>query len=330
MYRFRLLCAANTLWFSLYFHMAEAPFTPVPFKIITSDQGYLNTPVERSNITFWPGERYDIIMDFSAMPAGAQVVVTNTSTPPHLASRDTIDTKQVMKFLINKPRSNAVDPILPLTLNNIKEPVTSMAVNYPQGRPITLTQHEEGTVTVTLVDDLAWTVPVNILPVEGTYELWDIVNLSPDPHPIHVHLVAHRIIHRQDFDLAKYEAGGCEIADGSCLMGEPNAPREEEMGWKDTANCYNNQVTRVLLHWAPFDGDKFKFDVSAGPGYAIHCHILNHEDNQMMRPFSVLKANSTLTLPSKPHFHSKLGSQTRRKFSKQSLRASMIKEENSM
>ena len=82
MYRFRLTCAANTLWFSFYFHMAEAPFAPVSFKVITSDQGYLNTPVARSNLTMWPGERYDIILDFSQFAPGAQIIVTNTSTPP--------------------------------------------------------------------------------------------------------------------------------------------------------------------------------------------------------------------------------------------------------
>ena len=328
MYRFRLTCAANTLWFSFYFHMAEAPFAPVSFKVITSDQGYLNTPVARSNLTMWPGERYDIILDFSQFAPGAQIIVTNTSTPPHLAGPNEIDTKHVMKFLVNQPLSNVLDPIVPMTLNNIQVADVSKAVGSP--RLVTLTQHMEGHVTVTMVNDLHWEAPVDILPVEGSYELWDIVNLSPDPHPVHVHLVAHRIIHRQDFDLVKFEAGLCQVEDGSCLVGATFAPREEELGWKDTVNAYNNQVTRILLHWAPFDGERFKFDVSAGPGYAVHCHILNHEDNQMMRPFGVLRANSTVLLPAVPGFNSELKSETRRKASKQSLRATMIKDDSAM
>lgn len=335
MYRFRLNCASNTLWFSFFFHVAEAPFAPVTFKVITSDQGYLNTPITRSNLTMWPGERYDIVIDFSQFAPGSQILITNTSTPPHLAGPNEKDTKHVMKFLINQPLSNVLDPIMPLSLNNIGVADVSKAVAVP--RLVTLTQHLEGEdphiVTVTLVNDLRWESPVDILPVEGTYELWDLVNLSPDPHPVHIHLVAHRIIHRQNFDLVKFEAGLCQVADGSCLYGETFAPREEEMGWKDTTNAYNNQVTRILLHWAPFDGkngDNFKFDVSAGPGYAVHCHILNHEDNQMMRPFGMLRANSTLIVPAVSGFNAELKSETRRKASKQSLRASMVKMDSAM
>ena len=188
----------------------------------------------------------------------------------------------------------------------------------------------EGEVTVSMVNDLHWEAPVSLLPKEGTYELWDIINLSPDPHPFHIHLVAHRLIHRQDFDLARWQAKECQMEDGSCLVGGTFAPREEEMGWKDTVKAYNNQVTRILMHFAPFDGERFKFDVSAGPGYVIHCHILNHEDNHMMRPFKVLSANSTVTLPTVPGFNSGLKSETRRKASKQTLRATMIKADSAM
>ena len=87
-------------------------------------------------------------------------------------------------------------------------------------------------------------------------------------------------------------------------------------------NCYNHQVTRIFMHWSPFDGEHFKFDASAGPGYAIHCHILNHADNQMMHPFGVMKAHSLLQ--ALPLFQSELESKSKMRANKWSLRETML------
>jgi len=82
------------------------------------------------------------------------------------------------------------------------------------------------------------------------------------------------------------------------LIGEPIEPDDNEKGWKDTVRMNPNQVTRIIVRFAPQDTpcsavrpgiNKYPFDPMQGPGYVWHCHILDHEDNEMMRPFKVIK-----------------------------------------
>ncbi|HEY4387136.1 MAG TPA: multicopper oxidase domain-containing protein, partial [Ktedonobacteraceae bacterium] len=82
------------------------------------------------------------------------------------------------------------------------------------------------------------------------------------------------------------------------LQGAPSAPDPEEAGWKDTLKMYPGQVTRIAIRWAPIatplngvvaGQNLYPFDPTTGPGYVWHCHILDHEDNEMMRPYSPVK-----------------------------------------
>jgi FtsP/CotA-like multicopper oxidase with cupredoxin domain len=175
------------------------------------------------------------------------------------------------------------------------------------------------------------------LPVEGTTELWEIVNLTADAHPIHPHLVAFQILNRQTlsagyktaydnaFPAKVYTPGfgpPCNynnISVGACappkrtpagymlpLGGNPDPtfyvvngvfpPLPAEQGWKDTAISYPGEVLRMLVRFAPTTVPAgtpaanafYEFDPSFGHGYVWHCHIIDHEDNEMMRPFSVI------------------------------------------
>jgi spore coat protein A, manganese oxidase len=168
------------------------------------------------------------------------------------------------------------------------------------------------------------------LPREGETEVWEIINTTADAHPIHLHLVQFQIVNRQSFDLRKYLAayaaayGGTVIdgygppndynvpnadgavggnpAVGSFLKGPARPPEANEAGWKDTATMLPGQVTRIAVRWAPTSlpastpaGDAFyTFDPNGGHGYVWHCHIIDHEDNEMMRPTSVVP-NGTKT-----------------------------------
>jgi hypothetical protein len=73
------------------------------------------------------------------------------------------------------------------------------------------------------------------------------------------------------------------------LIGEPIPPRPEEQGWKDTLIVYSRQITVIRVRFAQQDGSDFPFDATVGPGYVWHCHILEHEDNEMMRPYVVTR-----------------------------------------
>lgn len=163
------------------------------------------------------------------------------------------------------------------------------------------------------------------MPRVGSTEVWEISNLTGDAHPIHLHLVQFQLLSRQRFQTNKYMkaydaafAGGVydpatgpplaydtPNADGAVggnpavspyLRGKVMPAAANEMGWKDTVIMYPGEVTRVVVRWAPQDVpvnsvsagvNLFPFDPTAGPGYVWHCHILDHEDNEMMRPYTV-------------------------------------------
>ena len=80
------------------------------------------------------------------------------------------------------------------------------------------------------------------------------------------------------------------------LTGKITSPEPEEVGWKDTFKMYPGQVSRVIVRWAPqelpvnapYSSKPYPFDPSSGPGYVWHCHIVDHEDNEMMRPYKVV------------------------------------------
>jgi FtsP/CotA-like multicopper oxidase with cupredoxin domain len=193
------------------------------------------------------------------------------------------------------------------------------------------------------------------LPKEGETEIWEIVNLTADAHPIHLHLVQFQLMNRQNFDLAKYTAaynaafpgggwdtmsvppgpypagvyipgfgppldyntgntralgGNPDIAARDAknkllyLKGKAILPLPQETGWKDTVIMFPGQVTRIIVRWAPTDlaantdptAASFPFDPNGGHGYVWHCHIVDHEDNEMMRPDEVVpNPNATRT-----------------------------------
>jgi FtsP/CotA-like multicopper oxidase with cupredoxin domain len=190
------------------------------------------------------------------------------------------------------------------------------------------------------------------LPNEGETEIWEIVNLTADAHPIHLHLVQFQVMNRQTFDTKAYNAayaaafpgGGYDPMTGQpypagvfipgfgpplnyktgiaraaggnpdiaaldakgkplYLKGAATPPLPQEAGWKDTVIMYPGQVTRIAVRWAPTDlpantapADAFfPFDPNGGQGYVWHCHIVDHEDNEMMRPDEVVPNNVART-----------------------------------
>ena len=162
------------------------------------------------------------------------------------------------------------------------------------------------------------------LPRVGATEVWEIINMTGDAHPMHLHLVQFQLINRQAYDdvgyAAAYDAafpGGVAIdgygppkyyntpnADGAVggnpavspflTLGPATPPLPQEKGWKDTVISYPGTVTRIIARWSPQDipvgkttpgKNLYPFDATYGPGYVWHCHIVDHEDNEMMRPY---------------------------------------------
>jgi spore coat protein A len=119
-------------------------------------------------------------------------------------------------------------------------------------------------------------------PAAGDYEIWEIANLSADTHPIHFHLVNVQILWRQKFGLSGYTGT-------PNYKGSPVGPDANELGWKETVRMNPGEVTSVLMK---FDLPSVPFPVPASPRtggheYVWHCHILEHEEHDMMRPLIV-------------------------------------------
>jgi spore coat protein A len=120
---------------------------------------------------------------------------------------------------------------------------------------------------------LMWDDPITEKPKLNTTERWMVINATPDTHPVHLHLVQFQVINRESFDTALYIPG---MPGTLHLSGVPEPPALNERGWKDTVQAPKGMVTRVIA----------KFDLTGM--YVWHCHILEHEDHEMMRPMQVV------------------------------------------
>ena len=118
-------------------------------------------------------------------------------------------------------------------------------------------------------------------PVVGEVEIWRIINSGIGAHPFHIHQIQFQVLDYIPFDTDLYNLTG-QIR----FTGDPIPPREGDRGWKDTVQCLPNEVTRLIMRFGPYTGR-----------YVYHCHILEHEDYDMMRPFDVVKEAWTPIVP---------------------------------
>ena len=298
LYRFRLLDGSNARFYSFSFSNG------MTFQQIGSDGGYLKAPVDLTSLLLAPAERADILVDFSNVPAGETVTLQNSALTDFQAEGETIG--QIMQFTVTDETGFTPKP-LPSNLN------PTLAGDFPslptpeKKRILTLTEEtgSNGQLAL-LLDGQKWGAPVSETPVVGTTEDWVIVNPTADAHPIHLHLVQFLIIQRQAFNASAYLSewkalNGEPPLDHPTmnvpsldpyLTGDPMEPPPNEQGWKDTIIAYNDQVTVIRIRFTSQDGSDFPFDATVGPGYVWHCHILDHEDNEMMRPFTLTAATA--------------------------------------
>lgn len=277
-----------------------------PFVQIGSDGGFLQYPVTLTELLLGPGERADILIDFTKLIPNTKIIMINNANAP-FPNGDPPDPRtvgQIMQFtILDTP---VITPIkIPCILNNI--PV--LTPDAPR-RILTLyvVQGADGPLEL-LLDGQKWDSPISESPIVGSTEEWEIVNLTNGAHPIHVHLIQFKDANRQKINNVKYQQEWVKL-NGEPPLRHPTiplpveafiegniiAPAKNERGWKDTVLMPPGHVTRLKLRFAPQKVNPrivkpgintFPFDPSYGPGYVWHCHILEHEDNEMMRPLIV-------------------------------------------
>ncbi|CAI6007800.1 unnamed protein product [Closterium sp. NIES-65] len=140
-----------------------------------------------------------------------------------------------------------------------------------------------------LLDGKTYMDPATEKPKVGTSELWHIINPTFETHPIHLHLIQHRPISRRPINSGGLINGTCSLAPSSpfkpsCFTGPARPVPQHERGWKDTTVAWPDSVLTIFVPFKGQDGKPFPFDATKGPGYVWHCHAMEHEDNDMMRP----------------------------------------------
>jgi FtsP/CotA-like multicopper oxidase with cupredoxin domain len=311
-YRFRLLNGCNSRFLILKFND-----TRVDVWQIGAEQGFLNAPIRvndfppdgavdgTAKLLMGPAERADVIVDFTNVPVGTPVTLLNLGPDEPFGGgvpgvdfdpSDPSSTGQVMEFRVGPAMSvdTTTPPMylqLPAVTPLVPTAVRDVSLNEEESKNILISEvdgniaYDCGTdvpfgPTAALLgtldgagngDPKLWMDAITENPALNSTEEWTIYNFTADAHPMHVHLVGFQVVDRQALAT---DAEGVALQPAQ-LVGSPRLPEAWESGFKDTVIAYPGEVTRI----------KMKFDLEGF--YVWHCHIVEHEDNEMMRPCHV-------------------------------------------
>jgi spore coat protein A len=273
-YRLRILNGSDSRFYALAFEPR------LPFLLVGVDQGFLESPVMLDELVLSPSERADVIVDFSHRAVrGKEVRLLNTAPAPFPKGDppDPHTTGRVMAFRVGTETVKDASRI-PDRLRDT--PLPDLLPNAAIRELLLIENEDEFGRLKTLLGTVregarTWSDPITEDPLLGSVEAWDIYNATEDTHPIHVHLVNFRVVSHRRFE-GELEANGrlTEIR----WLEEDRPPGPDERGPKDTVRVPPGTRTRIVAH---FDR----------PGrFVWHCHILSHEDHEMMRPYVVREA----------------------------------------
>jgi spore coat protein A len=251
---------------------------------IGAEGGLWDVPVPVKQLVLGPAERADVLVDFSGL-AGQAPVLRNSKLPAPVSSPGPTLTT-VMQFRVGtsvtQPGPTTIPTSLPGRKADLPAPTTT--------RFITLNEVGAETAGWFLnLNGLHFEDPATETPTVGTVEDWVYINLTEDTHAMHTHLFTHQVIGRTPFNVDAYVAAAGEGPNGvpggvdptPFATGPMQPPAPEERGFKDTVKANPGQFTTI----------RGRFDLPAGvtapQTYVHHCHMIEHEDNDMMRPFTV-------------------------------------------
>ena len=377
-YRFRVVNGSNARFYELHLNEWVENGAEVKLWQIGTDGGLLDAPVALNDpasatpqsLILAPGERADLIVDFAGLE-GRTLLLSNRANEPYPDGdpNDPLTSGRIMQFrvgtdvsrapMVNNGYDRARSPghrfmprmrmgvdcsFNPATATRLRRnPIERPAVPSQVTRALTLNEQMGANGPLAgFVNNTMYEHGLVESMTLGSTEVWQIVNLTGDTHPVHLHLVQFQVLSRQDFDVDGYmnvygmpmEGMGPPLPYDEVsartgfklggnpdvtpfLQGDPEAVDANENGWKDTFRMNPGQVTTLLIRVAPQNADRrsggtlaagmnlFPFDPAAGPsvaddgfgypggpGYVWHCHILDHEDNDMMRPLGFAHATS--------------------------------------
>ena len=296
-YRLRVLNGSDSRFYDLQFRTSGG--TTVVFHQVGTDLGLMNAPVPMTHLVLAPGERADLVVSFKGL-SGQRVTVHNAAPTPFPNGQPVEPSASlVMAFDVTLTLDPArPDTRLPNSLRPVHGPLPAPSASGVPVRKLLLVEGVDpygrlqtllGTVNPAAGNPVSpahgtffYSDPVTEHMARGSTEVWEFHNTTVDAHPIHLHQTSFRVLDRQAFDGVVVPKpmgpGGSTVGGwltGVTLLGPARPAEPNEAGRKDTVVAYPGEVTRVLV----------SFD---RPGeYVWHCHILSHEDHEMMRRFTV-------------------------------------------
>ena len=314
-YRLRLVNGCDSRFMVVRFRVAASPnatdlvgaSAPLPFHVIGSDQGLAGQAMQTDQLLFEPGGRYDVVIDFSQVPAGSRVIMENIGGDAPfggdfgdaLAPEDFFPDRQtdrIMAFDVVVSLSNVPDAFNPASIasysgNTAPVDTVRQVALFEGTDEFGRLQPLLGTKVGNEWKAIAWHSSTTETPILGETEEWEIYNFTGDAHPIHLHLVNFEILGRNSITFDAVDGAqeviqhdgttGLAPAISNVVEGAlvPLGPADgyAENAPKDMVTALPEQVTRV----------KATFD-KAGR-YVWHCHILSHEDHEMMRVLQVVE-----------------------------------------
>jgi spore coat protein A len=297
---------------------AKSPFA------VTFDPFNGNPTCMNHGLLMAPAERADIIVDFNGCAQGTRFVLY-TDCPAPFPDGDALndykphfngcgpDTRTLMEIVIGSANGVPADPPLSLAGLAMDPPPLVSPANptVPDGVPVRrlplnetfdsygrlfqmlgTDQQVAGGYARAYMDAATETIAA------GSTEVWRIFNTTADTHPMHFHLINLQIVSRQPYNVTAFLINGTE------LLGTAYAPDPNEQGWKETIRMNPGEVTTVIAKFdlpanVPFTcpssprAGSNGLGVTAPAGQAVHeyvwhCHILEHEEHDMMRPLVVV------------------------------------------
>ncbi len=259
-YRFRILNASNVRAYELKLNNGAM------FHQIGTELGLLQHPVHLDSFILEPAERIDLVIDFSKYK-GQEIILENVAPAPPSPGIELIMKFKVGKRLKYPDKSTIPHELMPHHKIDPSQAAKERTLHLDE------TEDHYGRV-LHLLNYKQWDAPVTETPTLDTIEIWHLVNHFDFPHPIHVHLVHFEILGRKPFTDEDFD----EYGNYKFYPEKLTPPLEYETGRKDVVRTEPQQVTSIVMHFKEHVGD-----------YVWHCHILEHEDNDMMRPLKVLE-----------------------------------------
>lgn len=272
-YRFRIINASNARFFRFFFTNG------LQFIHVAADSVYLEEPVATNETLLAPSEVADVVVDFSKSKSNTVVLANNANYP--FPDGDPVNEAngKVMKFIIKQ--NQEVDTWrVPKKLIAYPSPDLS---SVSQTRYIALYEYVSDTDEPIhlFINAKSYEEPVTETPKEGTTEIWNVINLTEDNHPLHIHLGLFvvmdqtKLINIEQFKACMMklnDAIKCQIdkyARGKKLKVQP-----QEKGWKNVYKMTPGYLTKIVVRFAYIHTNaSYAFDATAEPGYVYHCHV---------------------------------------------------------